>query len=185
MFKALGIGLGVAGIGYAILNPNIILSTVLTAAQSVVLGTLSGMTTIMTAAQWALNVAMDANPVGLLIIGIAALAAGVYYAYEKSETFRAVLSGIGDVAEDLEPIFKGLGETILGALTMNPALIVAGFKDAYDGITKVIGEGGISAAFNKGYDSSILASHKADAAEKQKEADAKKTGTATDHVHRS
>lgn len=183
MFKTLGVGIGAAAIAYGILNPNIVLGTILTGAQAVVLGAASIATNVMTAAQWALNIAMDANPVGLIIIGIAALAAGIYYAYEKSETFRAILSGIGSVAEELVPIFKGLGETILGALTFNPVLIAEGFKDAYDGIAKVIDDGGISKAFNKGFDSSIAASHKADADEKKKEADSKKTGTATDLVH--
>jgi hypothetical protein len=41
-----------------------------------------------TTAQWLLNIAMDANPVGAVIAGIALLAAGFYYAYEKSESFR-------------------------------------------------------------------------------------------------
>ncbi|MBB6131343.1 phage tail tape measure protein [Mucilaginibacter lappiensis] len=129
---------------------------------------------IMTAAQWALNVAMDANPVGIIITGIGALIGGLVLAYKHSETFRAVLSGIGEVASELVPIFKGVGETILGALTMNPVLIAKGFKDAYDGIAKVVQDGGISGAFNRGYDQSI--------AESKKEDEEKAKGTATDLV---
>jgi len=180
IFKALGIGIGAAAIAYAVLNPNIVLVTLATAAQSIVLAGATIATNILTAAQWALNIAMDANPVGLLITGIGILAAGVYYAYEKSETFRAVLAGIGEVASELVPVFKGLGEIILGALTLDPALVIDGFKDAYNGVQKVIADGGIAGAFNKGFDSSIAASHKADADQAKKDADAKKaTGTAT------
>jgi hypothetical protein len=51
---------------------------------------------------------------------------------------------------------------------------------AYSGVQKVIADGGIAGAFNKGFDASIAASHKADADQAKKDADAKKgTGTAT------
>ena len=48
-------------------------------------------TGLMSAAQWALNVAMTANPIGLIIAGIAALAAGAVWAYKKFEPFRWVV----------------------------------------------------------------------------------------------
>lgn len=40
------------------------------------------------AAQWLLNVAMDANPIGLVILAVAALAAGIIYLWNHSKTFR-------------------------------------------------------------------------------------------------
>lgn len=43
------------------------------------------------AAQWALNVAMSANPLGLVLIAIVALVAGLVIAYKKSETFRRIV----------------------------------------------------------------------------------------------
>jgi TP901 family phage tail tape measure protein len=45
-------------------------------------------TKLVTAAQWLLNAAMDANPIGLIIIGVAALAAGVYYLWTHVKGFR-------------------------------------------------------------------------------------------------
>lgn len=45
----------------------------------------------VTAAQWLMNAAMSANPIGLLVIGIAALVAGLILAYKKSETFRKIV----------------------------------------------------------------------------------------------
>jgi TP901 family phage tail tape measure protein len=41
-----------------------------------------------TASFWALDAAMTANPVGIVIVAIAALAGGIIYAYNHSETFR-------------------------------------------------------------------------------------------------
>ena len=45
------------------------------------------------AAQWLLNVAIDANPIGLIIIAIVALVAIFIYAWKHSETFRNVVTG--------------------------------------------------------------------------------------------
>ena len=42
-------------------------------------------------AWWALNAAMAANPIGVVIAVVAALAAGIIYAYNHSETFRAIV----------------------------------------------------------------------------------------------
>lgn len=123
---------------------------------------------IITAAQWALNAAMTANPVGLIVTGIGLLIGGLVLAYKHSETFRAVLSGIGEVAGALIPIFKGVGEVILGAFTLNPALISKGFKDAANGITDIVKSGGISGLFNKGFDESLAASKKSEEDEKKK-----------------
>jgi hypothetical protein len=44
------------------------------------------------AAQWLLNAAMSANPIGLVVIAIAALVAGLIIAYKKSETFRNIVT---------------------------------------------------------------------------------------------
>lgn len=46
---------------------------------------------------WALNAAMYANPVGLVILAIAALVGGLVYAYRNSETFRDICADVGRV----------------------------------------------------------------------------------------
>jgi hypothetical protein len=48
---------------------------------------------LATAAQWLWNAAMDANPIGLIIIAIGLLGAAFVLAYKKSETFRDVVQG--------------------------------------------------------------------------------------------
>jgi len=176
IFKALGIGVASATAAFLIANPTVVAYGVEMGISAVATGALAVAEGVLTAAQWALNIAMDANPIGIIIVGIGALVSGLYYAYEKSEKFRAVLAGIGSVAEALIPIFKGLGEIILGALTMNPMMVVSGFKDAYNGIKNVI-DTGIGGLFNKGYNESLAESHKADAEEKKKNEQAKKSAS--------
>jgi hypothetical protein len=48
---------------------------------------------IWTIAQAALNLVLSLNPIGLIVIAIAALVAGLIYAYQNSETFRDIVNG--------------------------------------------------------------------------------------------
>lgn len=54
-------------------------------------------TAVMTAGQWALNAAMSANPVGLIVVALVALVAGLVLAYKKSETVRTIIQAVGKV----------------------------------------------------------------------------------------
>jgi hypothetical protein len=45
------------------------------------------------AGQWLLNAAMSANPLGLIVIAIAAVAAGLYLLWTHSATFRKIVTG--------------------------------------------------------------------------------------------
>jgi phage-related protein len=49
-------------------------------------------TGLWTAAQWLLNAALNANPIGLVILALAALGAALYLAWTNSETFRAIVT---------------------------------------------------------------------------------------------
>jgi len=46
---------------------------------------------VWTVVQTILNAVLFANPIGLIIIGVAALVAGIIYAYNHSETFRRIV----------------------------------------------------------------------------------------------
>jgi hypothetical protein len=50
-----------------------------------------GATLAWVGVQWLLNVALTANPIGLVVLAIAALVAGIIYAYNHSETFRKIV----------------------------------------------------------------------------------------------
>lgn len=52
-------------------------------------------TKAVTAVTWLWNAALDANPISLIVIGIAALVAGIVVAYKHFEGFRNVIDTIG------------------------------------------------------------------------------------------
>lgn len=53
-------------------------------------------TATWTAAQWLLNAALTANPIGVVVVALAALVAGIIVAWRESETFRAIVTGAFD-----------------------------------------------------------------------------------------
>jgi len=60
-------------------------------AQRVAMFAVRAATIAWTAVQWLLNAALTANPIGLIILAIVALVAGIIYAYKHSETFRKIV----------------------------------------------------------------------------------------------
>lgn len=82
-------------------------------------------TALFEGAMWLLDAAMAANPVGLIVAGIAALVAGLVYAWYKFEGFRGFLVGFGQAVMQ---IFRGIGNVVAGAFTMNPAQLAQGVQ---------------------------------------------------------
>lgn len=62
------------------------------AAYYAMMGLINIATKAWTAAQWLLNAAMSANPIGLVIIAIAGLAAGLVILYQRSEEVRVAMN---------------------------------------------------------------------------------------------
>lgn len=85
---AIALGSAIATIGAAF----IVASLALKAYQASAL-VVSVVTKTWAAAQWLLNAAMNANPIGLIVLAIAGLAAAFIIAYKKSETFRNIVNG--------------------------------------------------------------------------------------------
>ena len=82
-------------------------------AQAIALWGLVGVMKVVTAVtkvwqgvQWLLNIAMNANPIGLVITAIAALVAGVVYCWNKFAGFRAFLLTMWSVIKGLGGIIK-------------------------------------------------------------------------------
>jgi len=97
----------------------------------------------------ALNAVMAANPIMLIVMGVAALIGGLIIAYKHSQAFRATLSGLLEVGKLLCDVFMGLGKILLGALAFNPKMFFEGSKQLTSSI-KEIADGGISKRFNQG-----------------------------------
>lgn len=69
--------------------------TAATIAQALATGGFTAATAAATTAEWSLTAAMLANPIGLIVAGVAALVAGLVLLYQRSETFRNVVDAIG------------------------------------------------------------------------------------------
>lgn len=68
-------------------------------------------TKLWTGAQWLLNVAMDANPIGLAIAAVAALAAAAYEIYEHWGAIANFFKGVWSYVAGID--WRGLGMSIL------------------------------------------------------------------------
>lgn len=76
----------------------------------------SAATKAMAAAQWLLNAAMTANPIGLVIAAIALLVAGFIVAWKKSETFRNIVTGVFDKIKSVATtVFNWVKNIAIGA----------------------------------------------------------------------
>lgn len=109
-----------------------------------------------TIAQAALNLVMSVNPISLLVLAVAGLAAGLVYAYNKSSTFRSIVQGafavVKTAANALKPVFsvvfKALGLYVKVAYTVIKTqiqLAVGAFKMLVSGAQAIIG--GVRSAF--------------------------------------
>lgn len=79
--------LGMAASGLAALNLGTGVAKVAQLASAAATG-------IWTGAQWLLNAALTANPIGIVIVGIAALIAIIVTAWKRSNTFRMVIAAL-------------------------------------------------------------------------------------------
>lgn len=73
-------------------------------------------TSAWAAAQWVLTAALNANPIGLIVIGIAALIGGLVLAYQHSETFRNIVQGAFGAVKTAVEAVVGFFKDLPGAL---------------------------------------------------------------------
>lgn len=121
----ISVGIAVAGLTLAYNMNNIIAGVLAIKTSFLTVGTLAHtVATIasitategLTAGMLALNIALSANPIGLVVAALALLTAGVVYAYNKFEGFRRVLNSIGSAIINF---------------------VVSPFKDAYHAVMAV------------------------------------------------
>jgi hypothetical protein len=85
---------------------------------------------LFSAAVWLVNIAMNANPISLIIIGLVALGAALVIAYQQSETFRRVVDQAWAYIkyavlvawhQVLQPVLSALAGFLTG--TLGPAFV--------------------------------------------------------------
>ena len=84
------------------------------AALMKIKGVWTAATKIATAVQWALNAAMNANPIGLIILAIAALVTGIIYLWKNCDAFR---EGVIRIWEAIKKAFFTAFDAIKGFFT--------------------------------------------------------------------
>lgn len=87
-------------------------------------------TKIWTAMQWAWNAAVNANPISLVVIGIAALIAGLVLAYNHFEGFRNVINAVGSALKTGFMIW-------LSAIRTEIDVLYTVFKTLFNGIASM------------------------------------------------
>jgi hypothetical protein len=109
-----------------------------------VLGGLVGIIGMVTAVQWAWNAAMTANPVGLVIVAIAALIAIIVVIATKTDWFqrlwKAIWSKIGDPVKAtfafIKAVFQAWWAYVQAVLGLFKKVFTAAFKFAVDWVVK-------------------------------------------------
>lgn len=95
-----------------------------------------------TAAQWLLNAAMDANPIGAVIVALTALVTGIVIAYKKVKWFRDGINWLWQAFKDTWTWIKDHWPLLVGILTGGfgtaVALIVTHWKDIKNAAKDVI-----------------------------------------------
>lgn len=93
---------------------------------------------IWTAVQWLLNIALTANPIGIVVALIGALIAGIVVAWKKSDKFRAVLkalwASIKQVGENIKKNFLAIPQLVIKAFKAIPTAI----KQIFSGTGKLL-----------------------------------------------
>ena len=114
----LGLLAAVVAVGTIAFNAH----TIAIGAMAAVQGVVTLATNAWTAAQWLLNAAMAANPIGIVITVIAALVAAVVYCWNKFAGFRAfiltmwnTMKGFGNIIKEyvidrLKTLLSGIGK---------------------------------------------------------------------------
>ena len=89
----------------------------------------SGITKAAAAAQWLMNAALSANPIGLIIIAIAALVAGILWLWNNNEGFRNFVIAAWDA---IKKAFMAVVDWVVNVM-------VPWLKQAFENISHAVG----------------------------------------------
>ncbi len=106
---------GLAAVSRAVLNIGVASDVAAgkTTRQIAVMRLAQVATRTWAAAQVVLNVALRANPIGLIVTALGLLAVGLKLAYDRSETFRNIVNSVGAAVRDrVLPVLQNFGRLI-------------------------------------------------------------------------
>ena len=148
LFDSLAIGVGVVTVAFLVYKGVMIATTTATKLFAIAQVLMKGgqlasiaSTNTLAASILRLNFVMRANPIGLIVTGIALLVAGFVLAYKKSETFRGiVIKGIQIVLNGVGYLVGGIAK-LIGAFAKIPGMgwakgIAKGADEAANSIRK-------------------------------------------------
>lgn len=87
---------------------------------------------LWTVAQWALNVALSANPIGIVVMAIAALVAAIVLAYNNCEDFR-------NICDKVWAVIKQLAAIVMDSLVKAFDWVVKKLKVAWEWLKAFLG----------------------------------------------
>ncbi|MCH3980497.1 MAG: hypothetical protein LKE41_00990 [Prevotella sp.] len=119
----------------ALFTANIIKNKVAAIAAAAAQKVVAAATTLWQGAQMMLNMVLNANPIGVVIMGITALVSAVILAYQNCESFR-------EVCNKLWQIVKPLGQALMNVLAKALSWVVDKAKAAWTWLKKLLGLGG-------------------------------------------
>ena len=95
-------------------------------AGAAVFGKLFQMLKLVKGAVMAFNLVLAANPIGVAVVALAALGAGLYLAYQRSETFRAIVDRLFEIVKQFATVVVEAAKAIYGGIvwlidTIKPA----------------------------------------------------------------
>jgi hypothetical protein len=91
---------------------------------------------LVTAAQWLWNIAMDANPIGAVVLGLTALVTGLVLAYKHFAGFRMVVQAVWTWIKEHWPLLLGI---LLGPVGLAVVAIIKHWKSITAGAAAVLG----------------------------------------------
>lgn len=171
--EELGLLAAVIAVGTIAFNAH----TIAIGAMAAVQGVVTLATQAWTAAQWLLNAAMAANPIGIVITVIAALVAAVVYCWNKFAGFRAfiltmwnTMKGFGNIIKEyvidrLKTLLSGIGKIGEAFAKLFNGDFKGAWSSAVDGVKDITGissaekalkstkqlAGGVAAEYDKNY----------------------------------
>lgn len=105
---------------------------------------------LATAAQWLLNIALDANPIGIVIIALGLLAAAFIWAYNNVGPFRDAVNGVWSwlqgfgnwLGQYLGPLLKAVGKLFVDLVSGNWGSVMSDAQQLMSIVGAKAGNGG-------------------------------------------